>query len=282
MPTNRGGLLTLEPLIAYDAESETALILNRQRRGQRVEMLCYTTGRTLEQTVASESFVGGTEDGDEPAAAVNSNPSSTRRIGDYDIIGELGRGAMGVVYRAWQPSLSREVALKVQPRAGDAKADARFRREIRALGRVDHPHLVKVYTSGSDGDQFYYTMELVEGAALAAVSDALTLADDGSTTIDLPVWKHALDEAYAAAKRGVQARHEPTMSSTVSEGIPMKAAAPQVPCNYGRPTEPIFAISSDWHVKSPMRSTPCTRKGSSTGTSSQAMCSCRPTAETLC
>ena len=63
-------------------------------------------------------------------------------------------------------------------------------------------------------------MELVEGAPLAAVSDALTMADDGSTTIDLPGWKHALDEAYAAAKRGVQVRHEPTISSTVTDSPP--------------------------------------------------------------
>ena len=69
---------------------------------------------------------------------------------------------MGVVYRARQEVLRREVALKVQPRPNDPKADARFRREVRALARVDHPNLVKVFTSGYDGDhQFYYTMELL-------------------------------------------------------------------------------------------------------------------------
>ena len=74
-----------------------------------------------------------------------------RRLGEFELLSELGRGGMGVVYRAWQPSLGRQVALKCLLRAGDPKAEARFKREIRALGRVEHPHLVKVYTSGRRG-----------------------------------------------------------------------------------------------------------------------------------
>ena len=80
---------------------------------------------------------------------------------------------MGVVYRAWQPSLGRQVALKCLFRTGDPKAEARFAREIRALGRVEHPNLVKIYTSGTDGDQWFYAMELIEGATLAAVCERL-------------------------------------------------------------------------------------------------------------
>ena len=80
---------------------------------------------------------------------------------------------MGVVYRAWQPSLGRQVALKCMLKAGDPKAEARFAREIRALGRVEHPNLVKVFTSGVGGEQWFYAMELVEGATLAAVCGQL-------------------------------------------------------------------------------------------------------------
>ena len=70
-------------------------------------------------------------------------------IGAYRIERILGRGGMGVVYRAWQPSLGRQVALKCMLRAGDPKAEARFAREIRALGRVEHPNVVKVFMAAS-------------------------------------------------------------------------------------------------------------------------------------
>src|SRR5439155_8240132 len=99
--------------------------------------------------------------------------AETRTLGEFELLSELGRGGMGVVYRAWQPSLGRQVALKKLLHSGDARAEARFAREIRALGRVEHPHLVKVFTSGSDGDQWFYAMEIVEGASLAAVGDRL-------------------------------------------------------------------------------------------------------------
>ena len=65
----------------------------------------------------------------------------------------------------------RQVALKTLLKPGDAKADARFRREIQALGRGDHPHVVKLFTSGSHGDRWFYTMELIEGADLATVCE---------------------------------------------------------------------------------------------------------------
>jgi serine/threonine protein kinase/tetratricopeptide (TPR) repeat protein len=169
------------------------LFLNARRGGRRVELLCYTSGRTVELADVGGTKSDGDDGPDEPPSALG------RCIGEYKLLTELGRGAMGIVYRAWQPSLNREVAIKVQPRTGDAKADARFRREVRALGRVEHPNLIKVHTSGSDGDYFYYTMELVEGAPLAAVSDALT--QDGRTTIvDLPAFQEKVGAACAAAK----------------------------------------------------------------------------------
>ena len=92
-------------------------------------------------------------------------------MGEFELLSELGRGGMGIVYRAWQPSLGRQVALKSMLRSGDPKAENRFAREIKALGRVDHPHLVKIFTSGSQADHWFYTMELVEGATLAAVCE---------------------------------------------------------------------------------------------------------------
>jgi len=96
-------------------------------------------------------------------------------MGDFEILGELGRGAMGIVYRARQGSLGRTVALKVLPgsAATDAVAARRFQLEVEALGRCDHPNVVKVLTAGRDGDSQYYAMELVEGSDLARVYSVL-------------------------------------------------------------------------------------------------------------
>ena len=73
-----------------------------------------------------------------------------RRLGDFTILGELGRGGMGVVYSAKQESISRIVALKTLPSfiAMDNDAVARFRREAEAAGRLSHPGIVPIYALG--------------------------------------------------------------------------------------------------------------------------------------
>ena len=105
------------------------------------------------------------------ALFAESRPAA-RVLGDYEILAELGRGGMGVVYLARQLSLGRLVALKMLPAdlGGDEVALARFRREMRALARCEHPHIVKVLASGTMPDgQLYYTMEYVPGADLELV-----------------------------------------------------------------------------------------------------------------
>src|SRR5207244_6968708 len=99
-------------------------------------------------------------------------PSNGQRLGDFEVLGEIGRGGMGVVYLARQLSLGRLVALKMLPAdlAGDEAALARFRREVRALARCDHPHIVKVLASGTLPDgRLYYAMEYVPGCDLEKV-----------------------------------------------------------------------------------------------------------------
>ena len=97
------------------------------------------------------------------------------RLGDFEIIGELGRGGMGVVYEARQVSLNRRVALKVisSPLGRSSKAEERFRREAEAAGRLHHTNIVPIYATGEDGGTLYYAMELVEGPSLQAVIDHL-------------------------------------------------------------------------------------------------------------
>ena len=95
------------------------------------------------------------------------------RLGRYSITGVLGEGAMGVVYKAFDPVIKRALAIKTIRRQlddGDASVDsyaARFRNEAEAAGRLQHPGIVAVYEYGEDDARAYITMEFVEGTSLA-------------------------------------------------------------------------------------------------------------------
>ena len=101
-----------------------------------------------------------------------STPKVTN-IGDYRILGEIGRGGMGIVYEAEQQALSRRVALKVLPSMGDDSALARFRHEARAAARLHHTNIVPVFDVGQDGEHAYYAMQLIQGQGLDAVIEEL-------------------------------------------------------------------------------------------------------------
>lgn len=93
------------------------------------------------------------------------------RIGKYDVIEVLGRGGMGVVYRAIDKHLGREVAIKTltQGVSGDAEMLTRFYEEGRKTGRLKHPHIVTVYDLGEEDGIPYIVMERVEGDPLDKV-----------------------------------------------------------------------------------------------------------------
>ena len=88
-------------------------------------------------------------------------------LGQYRILDVLGQGGMGQVFRAEHAMMGREVAVKVLPRAKSTPdTEAAFQREIRMLGRLDHPNLVRALDAGHDGKVFYLVTELVEGVDL--------------------------------------------------------------------------------------------------------------------
>lgn len=90
-----------------------------------------------------------------------------RTVGKFKVLGRLGKGGMGEVYRAQQIELQREVALKVLSEDASAqKATERFLREAKLLAKLEHPNLVRLYDAGRAGDRLFFAMEMVSGETL--------------------------------------------------------------------------------------------------------------------
>jgi serine/threonine protein kinase len=89
-------------------------------------------------------------------------------IGRYQVWEKLGSGAFGTVYRAYDPQLEREVALKVlRPEAlSSPQAVERFQREARAAAKMHYPHIVPVYDAGPHGEQFFIVSAFIPGCTL--------------------------------------------------------------------------------------------------------------------
>jgi serine/threonine protein kinase len=119
------------------------------------------------------------------------------KAGRYEVVGELGRGAMGIVYKAVDPVIGRTVAVKTirlsEEGTGLKRAEllARFQTEARAAGLLTHPHIVVVYDAGEEDGLYYITMELVEGKSLQALLD-------GGHSFPLPRTLRILDQTCSA------------------------------------------------------------------------------------
>jgi serine/threonine protein kinase len=107
--------------------------------------------------------------GERPRGDGTGDSLPTEPLGDFQILSEIGRGGMGIVYEALQLSLGRRVALKVLPFAAtfDAKHLQRFHNEAQAAARLHHTNIVPVYAVGRERGVNFYAMQLIEGQSLA-------------------------------------------------------------------------------------------------------------------
>ena len=123
-----------------------------------------------------------------------------RRIGRYEIIKELGQGAMGIVYQALDPNIQRTVALKVlrSDLASDKEFRQRFQREARSAGKLTHPGIITIFDAAELGDTSFLVMEYLEGQTLAQlIKEGGALPSTQALDIAVQICD-ALDYAHSA------------------------------------------------------------------------------------
>jgi serine/threonine protein kinase len=201
-------LKLLAPWVWLDRESDEVFFFNRVLSENRLESLCFTSGRQIRREPSgTETPVvlrllgltvapldGLTSPAADSAAPETILPGDTRStpvpvedttlppgthaasigvgsmFGEFEVLRLLGRGGMATVYLAWQQSLGRRVAVKVYDRYGYGEREW-SKREIQALAGVDHPSLVKVFSSGEIEGRPYYAMEFIEGRSLREIAN---------------------------------------------------------------------------------------------------------------
>jgi eukaryotic-like serine/threonine-protein kinase len=140
-------------------------------------------GRT-DSAIAALRYPGLARDlGRIHALAAPGSTAELPAVSGYEVLGLLGEGGMGVVYRARQVTLDRLVALKLL-RGGSSKGLARFRAEALAVARLQHPHVVQIFEIGEHQGQPYLALELLEGGSLEAkLTGEAQAAHDAATLI---------------------------------------------------------------------------------------------------
>ncbi|MCA9011636.1 MAG: protein kinase [Planctomycetaceae bacterium] len=131
--------------------------------------------RTGSSKNSCDSVLGSERTLSDQTAALAANAvarSESPVLGGYEILRELGRGGMGVVYEAIQRSLGRRVALKILPGGGvvDKVTMQRFQLEAAAAARLQHPNIVSVIEVGTEHDVHYYAMQFIDGRTLLGVT----------------------------------------------------------------------------------------------------------------
>ena len=152
-------------------------ILEQMRRGETPDVERLTAQNPeladeIRQLVKVVAFVQGAANASDPSAALDARVAVSPKkpvLGDFEIVREIARGGMGVVYEAIQRSLDRRVALKVMLPGITVSREAleRFSREARTAGGLQHQHIVPVYAIGEEDGVPFYAMQYIEGESLS-------------------------------------------------------------------------------------------------------------------
>jgi eukaryotic-like serine/threonine-protein kinase len=135
---------------------------------------------------------------DPHAESSEESPSPGDRLGRYVLVDPIGAGGMGIVYRARDEELERDVALKLlraRTTRDASQGRARLAREARAMASITHPNVIDIYDVGIHGNAVFFAMELVEGTTFKR------------WLAQRPPWREVL-RAFEAAGRGLQAAHD--------------------------------------------------------------------------
>ena len=133
---------------------------------------------------------------------LGADEANREKIGGYEVLSELGRGGMGVVYKAYQVSLNRIVALKVLSEhiAQDKAFVRRFEREARSAAQLNHPNVVTIHDIGCEGDTHFIAMECVEGRTISQLLEEHGQLD---VALALRITQQVLKALAAAHERGI-------------------------------------------------------------------------------
>ncbi|MGD9720496.1 MAG: protein kinase [Pirellulales bacterium] len=186
----------------------------------------------LHEVAAAFGQPGLTEPAIELSDESVSAEANGRRLGDFMLLAEVGRGGMGVVYEARQISLDRRVALKVLPFAAvlEAQQITRFKNEAQAAAQLHHPNIVPVFAIGAERGVHYYAMQFIDGQPLDRIVASLSAQAQrrrearaagrrdtpaGASTVRLPaapatsflsgMWPARREYFHAIARLGIQA-----------------------------------------------------------------------------
>src|SRR5262245_2437405 len=186
-PGEAGGSMETASPLRQTVEQLAEDFVERYRRGERPPLSEYTEKypEHAEQIrdlfpalVLMEQIAPGSASDALPGSGTSRREQPDehpKRIGDYRILREIGRGGMGIVYEAEQISLGRHVALKVLPAQvlPSARQRQRFEREARAAARLHHTNIVPVFGIGEEGGLHYYVMQYIQGLGLDEVLNEL-------------------------------------------------------------------------------------------------------------